>query len=165
MVLDLRRLFVTDGASLNVETAFDFSNTELYGGYPLKKPVVVKGKVFNRAGIVTLDVVCYAEYSADCDRCGTLTVKQYEIPIKRVLVNKLYNGENDEMLLLDDYKIDLRELCFTEVVLGLPTKHLCKDDCKGICPHCYKNLNEGECGCGGHEIDPRLEILTQLLNK
>ena len=41
----------------------------------------------------------------------------------------------------------------------LPTKVLCKDDCKGLCPVCGKNLNEGSCSCINENTDPRLEAL------
>ncbi len=165
MVLDLRRIFVTENEVLPIEVEFDFSDTDLYGTYPLKRPVQVKGSISNRAGIVTLDINCSVEYSAGCDRCGEDTVKIYDLQIERVLVNKLYNGENDTMILLEDFKLDLRELCFTEVILGLPTKHLCSEDCKGICQKCGKNLNTGNCNCTHKEIDPRLAVLTQLLDQ
>ena len=43
-------------------------------------------------------------------------------------------------------------------------KHLCSEDCKGLCPTCGKDLNEGPCGCG-KEVDPRLAVLAKLLDK
>ena len=44
----------------------------------------------------------------------------------------------------------------------LPTKVLCKEDCKGLCPSCGKNLNEGECGCKNDDADPRLSALRDF---
>jgi uncharacterized protein len=41
---------------------------------------------------------------------------------------------------------------------------LCREDCKGICPQCGKNLNLGPCDCKVENVDPRLEILKQLLD-
>ena len=61
-------------------------------------------------------------------------------------------------------KLDLNELVYSEVIVSLPMKHLCKDDCKGICVKCGKNLNEGRCDCPEKEIDPRLSALAELLN-
>ena len=165
MILDLRSLFVNDGESLSLDCRFDMSEVDFYGERPLKSPVVVKGSAYSRAGIVTLSVVCDCEYTAPCDRCGKQTVKHYKVPIERVLVSKLENGENDEIILLQDFKLDLYELCFTEVVLAMPSKHLCKEDCKGLCSQCGKNLNEGECSCEKKQIDPRLAILSQLLDQ
>ena len=39
------------------------------------------------------------------------------------------------------------------------------EDCKGLCPVCGKNWNEGPCGCGTDAVDPRLEVLRQLLEQ
>ena len=41
---------------------------------------------------------------------------------------------------------------------------LCSEDCKGLCPKCGRDLNEGECGCDLKEPDPRLAVLAQLLH-
>ncbi|MBO5909423.1 MAG: DUF177 domain-containing protein [Clostridia bacterium] len=163
MVLDLRSLFVNDNENLPLDCRFDLSDVEFYGEKPLKAPVEVKGKAFSRSGIVTLSVVCDCEYSAPCDRCGVETVKHYKVPIERVLVAKLENGENDEIILLQDFKLDLYELIFTEVVLAMPSKHLCSKDCKGLCQSCGKNLNDGPCGCATKSVDPRLAALSKLL--
>lgn len=163
MVLDLRNVFVNENKSVSVGTQFDFATLEVYGGHPLKKPIEVNGSVSNRAGIVTLDLDLKVNYSAPCDRCGKETVKTYGIKVRRTLVNELGNEDNDEMLLLSDFKLNLDEFVYSEVVLNLPTKHLCKDDCRGICEMCGKDLNNGECGCSKKEIDPRLAPLAELL--
>ncbi|MGB9809870.1 MAG: YceD family protein, partial [Caldanaerobacter sp.] len=49
------------------------------------------------------------------------------------------------------------------VILSLPMKFLCKEDCKGLCPICGTNLNYGSCSCKREDIDPRLEVLSKLL--
>lgn len=163
MVLDLRSLFVNDGESLPLDCRFDLSNVEFFGACPLKSPVHVVGRIFSRAGIVALSVICDCEYTAPCDRCGRDTVKHYKVPIERVLVAQLENDENDEMILLQDFKLDMDELIYTEVVLAMPNKHLCSEDCRGICQECGKNLNDGPCGCATKTGDPRLAELSKLL--
>lgn len=163
MSLDLRSVFANEGKSISIDSEFDLSEVELYGEYPLKTPVKVLGAISNKTSIVTLNVVCEVCYSAPCDRCGIETEKTYRIPIIRTLVNECESDDNDEMILLDSYELDLDELVYSEVVLGVPTKHLCKDSCKGVCPKCGKNLNSGECGCNDDEIDPRLQPLAELL--
>ncbi|NLH02379.1 MAG: DUF177 domain-containing protein, partial [Clostridiales bacterium] len=56
---------------------------------------------------------------------------------------------------------DLLETCF---ILSMESKFLCRENCEGLCPSCGKNLNDGPCGCK-KEIDPRLAVLGQLLDK
>ena len=46
----------------------------------------------------------------------------------------------------------------------MDSKLLCSEDCQGLCPRCGADLNEGPCQCKP-EIDPRLAVLQQFLNK
>jgi uncharacterized protein len=60
--------------------------------------------------------------------------------------------------------VDLQPLVSEAVLLEEPLRVLCRPDCRGICPSCGKDLNEGPCGCEEHEVDPRLTPLSQLLH-
>ena len=163
MFLDLRSIFTNEGASLPVNFELDLSDMVFSGETPLAKPVPVIGSVYNRAGIVTVDVTCQVVFSAPCDRCGKETDNSFSLEIKRVLVTEISDETDDELILIPDMRLDIEELCTTEIVLSLPMKHLCKPDCKGICPTCGKDLNDSECSCNKRTTDPRLEVLAQLL--
>jgi uncharacterized protein len=63
-----------------------------------------------------------------------------------------YEGEG---LLLEDV---LRE----QVLLALPLKVTCREDCKGLCPHCGKNLNQEQCSCAVPLEDPRWSALKEI---
>ena len=76
----------------------------------------------------------------------------------------LEDEENDEILLLDNGTVDLDEVFTTALVLAMDSKHVCSEDCKGLCATCGADLNEGPCGCKP-EIDPRFAALAQLLDK
>lgn len=164
MVLDLNRIFLNDGESRAVSESFDFGNVEFFGGYPLKKPVKAEGTVENRAGVVELKLVCTVSYTAPCDRCSAETTAEYEIPVVKTLVTEKENEEDDELVVLKDRKLDLEELCYGEVIPRLPMKHLCREDCKGVCQKCGRDLNKGDCSCRRQTVDPRLERLRDLLN-
>jgi len=66
-----------------------------------------------------------------------------------------YRGEG---LLLEDV---LRE----QVLLALPLKAICREDCKGLCAHCGKNLNQEACNCAEPVEDPRWAALKDLREK
>jgi uncharacterized protein len=66
-----------------------------------------------------------------------------------------YQGEG---LLLEDA---LRE----QVLLATPVKTLCRDECKGLCPTCGQNLNQGQCDCEQRPSDPRWEALGEIKKK
>jgi uncharacterized protein len=61
-----------------------------------------------------------------------------------------------------DDELDIAELIREQVLLAVPMKPLCGDECKGICPTCGKDLNEGPCGCRTEETDPRLAPLSKF---
>ncbi len=54
--------------------------------------------------------------------------------------------EEGEYELLGE-SIELGRMLEDNVVVNLPVRFLCREDCKGLCSHCGKDLNEGECGC------------------
>ena len=62
-----------------------------------------------------------------------------------------------------EYRLDLTDFVMGEIRLGVPMKVLCREDFKGLCPKCGRNLNEGPCGCDLHEEDPRWDALKGLL--
>ena len=164
MIIDLKRIFVNDNSSLPVDCSLDLSQLEYLGEYPLKKPVSMKGKISNSASLVRLEAEISYEYEAPCDRCGLITAEEHTVKIEKSLASSIEGEESDTILLVPDMKLDLDELIYTEVMLSLPMKHLCSENCKGICSKCGKNLNEGKCDCPEKEIDLRLAALAELLN-
>lgn len=48
------------------------------------------------------------------------------------------------------------------IILALPSKPLCKEDCAGLCPECGANLNRGGCSCVREDTDPRWEGLKRI---
>lgn len=163
MILDLKKAFATEDYRLPIEYSLDLSDIEFGGFYPLKAPVEISGEVRNRAGVVLLSIHCLAFYEAPCDRCYEECTEEITVDNEYVLATEIENEDNDFIILVDDMKLDLDELCRTDVLLHIPMKHLCNEDCKGICPGCGKNLNKQKCCCSGKEIDPRLEALAELL--
>ncbi len=163
MVLDLKRIFAVEGSKMPINSALDMSNFDLSGVFPLKKLVSFEGEVKNSAGVVSLSLSISYEISAPCDRCGTFAVNKHTVDFDKMLAVSLERQESDTIIEVPGMKLDVDELVYTEVVLDLPMKHLCKSDCKGICPQCGKNLNEGECDCVQDDIDPRLAKLKELL--
>lgn len=66
-----------------------------------------------------------------------------------------YQGEG---LLLEDV---LKE----QILLALPVKQVCRADCKGLCPHCGRNLNLESCDCAQTAPDPRWSALEDIRRK
>lgn len=58
--------------------------------------------------------------------------------------------------------LNVTQEIWESLILSLPSVVLCSDDCKGLCPSCGKNLNEGPCSCSQNVQDPRLDKLREL---
>ncbi|MFH1079129.1 MAG: DUF177 domain-containing protein [Pseudomonadota bacterium] len=70
--------------------------------------------------------------------------------------------EDLDFVYYQDDLIDLDPLIIEQVLLQIPMKVLCREDCKGLCPHCGIDLNQNHCQCHDEHIDSRLAILKKL---
>ena len=147
MLLELKNLFLEDGGKKDLHYEMDLSQVVFSGVRPFITPVSVTAQAENRAGAIHLKADVAFDFRCPCDRCAAETQRAYRFSFQHVLVNALNDEENDTFILLE-----------------LPTKFLCKPDCKGLCHQCGKNLNEGKCGCSARQVDPRLEILKKLID-
>ena len=66
---------------------------------------------------------------------------------------------------IDGYNLDADKLLFSELLVSMPGKTLCKEDCKGLCLKCGTNLNIKECGCDREVLDPRMSVFKDILNE
>ena len=164
MRLDLRPILRTPGASLPFQFELDLSGLDFYGEKPFAHPIRVSGTVRNMAGALSLEGTAETTLELVCDRCLKPFVRELALPVSTLLAEELEDEENDEIVLLEDGAVDLDEVFTTALVLSMDAKHLCSEDCKGLCPTCGADLNQGPCGCR-KEPDPRFAALAQLLDK
>lgn len=166
MLLNLKKRIREEGLSLPLKYQFDLSMLELDATYPFVHPIAVEGEVRTKDGFAQLDVKVDFDFRVPCDRCATQIDRHYTYRFSHVLVEALSNeqdADDGRYVVLEDGQIDLDALLQEDILLELPTKFLCSEDCKGLCPACGKNLNEGPCGCSMRQIDPRLAVLKQLI--
>ncbi len=162
MLLDVKPILHTPGKHLDFQFTLDLSDLEFSGRYPVSRPVAVSGTVRNAADVLHLDLTAVTTLDAVCDRCGREFALEKEVPYHCMLAESLENGENDEIELLENGKVDLGDLARVAFILGMNTKVLCSEDCRGLCSRCGADLNLGPCSCK-KEIDPRLAALAKLL--
>ena len=166
MMLGLAKIIETPGASVPFSTEVDLSDLCYGVSYPVTEPVVAEGMVRNTAGVLVMTGSIKTTIHGTCDRCATDFDRRIDFPIDVVLVTELANEENEDewVLPLEGDSADLDDIVRTVFVLNLDSKLLCKEDCKGLCCRCGKNLNDGPCNCQ-KELDPRFAALKQLLEK
>jgi uncharacterized protein len=137
--------------------------------YHLEGPVDVTVS-FYRAGMeLFFTGSLKAQTGAICARCAEEFDATADRPFRFVLSPKAV-GYGDDTLRAEDLEfslyegdhVDLSPLIREQVILALPTRPLCQEDCRGLCPHCRPNLNRTECGRVAETFDPRLEALRSL---
>ena len=117
---------------------------------------------------IILDTETKINASFVCDRCtgefNSQIISNYRmIYLFRQEFDDDRNDKSDIVYLHPDTdKIELDEDIRDYALLAVPMKQLCSEDCKGLCPRCGKNLNEGPCNCKEENLDPRWEPLKEL---
>ena len=164
MIIELKNVFENEGNRLPIACQIDLSDVTLRGASLFPAPVSVEGEVFNKLGVVTFRAKADFTYRAPCDRCAEVSEKDFSVTFEHILVTELNDEDNDDFLVVENMKLDVDELLRTDVLLSLPTKYLCKEDCKGLCSKCGANLNLGACKCP-KEVDPRLSALLDLMDE
>ena len=162
MRLDVTRIINTPGDGIDFNEELDLSDVDFGGVCPAVRPVSVVGTVRNIAGMLRLRMDVDASLSCVCDRCGAAFDKSFHVLVERMLASELEDSNHDDILLLDDGAFDLDELTREAFILGMDTKTLCREDCKGLCSGCGANLNREACRCK-KQFDSRWAALKKLI--
>ena len=165
MLLDITPILNGDTDVLSFEGDDVPENTEGLD-FVFSAPIHLSGKVTNMAGYMSLTLDAAYSYDAVCARCLAPIHRDCKLSLEKSVAAEgtLENEDTDEYLIARGKKLDLSEPVLDMVYLDLPEKFLCKEDCAGLCPVCGKDLNQGTCGCKTKQVDPRLQILRQLLD-
>ena len=150
MLFELKSVFLNEGHTQQLSYELDIADMDIDGVFPFTSPVAVTATAHNRTGLVTLTLDCRYDYTRSCDRCSETFTRREEKSFTHYLAQTLVDDTNDDYI--------------TDILLDLPQKNLCREDCRGLCPDCGQNLNAGSCACSGKSVDPRLEILKQLMD-
>ena len=170
MLIDLSELLSVNDKELDVQADIEMQRfTSRMCDYEIvrKEPLLIK---LHNAGkrTFTLETVIDLSMMIPCDRC--LEDVKYDMNIK---VNKeidMNESENDKIELSDEQSyisdncLDIEKLIYNEILVKLPMKVLCSEDCKGICNRCGANLNSQTCNCDTTELDPRMSKIRDIFN-
>ncbi|MCX7876222.1 MAG: DUF177 domain-containing protein [Melioribacteraceae bacterium] len=131
----------------------------------------VKIKMDKSIHQIVLDCNLTIHSHVECDRCTEKVDKEFTNHFVLSYIfsksNKSTDDFNFKYLSTESDKIDITEDVFEYSELSIPLKKLCKDDCKGLCPKCGKNLNYDNCTCQNettNNVWEPLQILKEKLN-
>jgi len=169
MDINISSVLKKEGSNLNI----DFNgNVDGLGcridSYVLEEPITFKGALQNNKGTLELTGLISLEYDSPCYRCLNNIHSSMEIPVREdilsaVEVTAAEVADKDDVFTYDGDYLNLDRILLDYIVLNMPMKMICKDDCKGLCPECGSNLNDTKCVCKGEEdINPKMDILKKL---
>ena len=131
----------------------------------------VEGVLTDDAGYMRLHLTATLPYLGQCARCLTPVEGVFTLDFERTVaaegtISEEQLEENiDSYVMIRDGKLDVDEPLREELLISFPMRLLCDEDCPGLCPKCGKPKKDGDCGCPEKEIDPRLAVLKNWLDK
>ncbi len=139
-----------DGGRLNLQLFRDDKNVTIIGGAIIK-------------------------FHPNCDRCLTNFSKQQQIPIHLILAPVYLkkgkraesNTEDEDFGYYENDEIDIENVVREQMILMQQMVNICRESCKGLCPTCGKNLNDGPCKCKKKEeiVSPFAVLKKRPLKK
>ncbi|MBR0277212.1 MAG: DUF177 domain-containing protein [Clostridia bacterium] len=150
MNVDLLSLINNEGQKIDFEgnTSFYEDNCNI--------TCDVNGNACNFAGRIEIKADVNAIIKTQCSRCLKPLDIPFDIHIDEVV------GEDD--VELNGSVLEFDNIVKNNILVKLPIRFLCSDDCKGICSICGTDLNVSECNCKREQIDERFAVLKKLLN-
>lgn len=136
---------------------------------PFEGNVEVEVELKKTHNQIILDSTVFGNAVFECDRCTASFKKLLRADYRFVYLQGIepVDSKSDNLAYLapetDVINIsnDVRDF----LILAVPMKKLCSEDCKGLCYKCGKNLNEGDCACDKNVPDARWLPLMDLKNK
>jgi len=125
----------------------------------LATPVRAALKVTGADGVFWVEGPVTATGEFQCSRCLTSVRVDLEGEL-REKYSPRGTQTDDEAVPFEGDCLDVTRDVEKALLLAMPMKPVCRPDCRGICPRCGRDLNEGPCGCRAEDVDPRLAALA-----
>ena len=129
----------------------------------ISSPIKLQGTLVSHNDIISLDGNLTCEVKLLCSRC----LEEFNYPIDIEIHEKFSSNEeveDDEINFFEGDSIDIGNIIENNIVMTLPVKKLCRQECKGLCQNCGVNLNNSSCKCDELNVDPRLAKLKDLFS-
>lgn len=132
-----------------------------------KKPIELK---ITNVGKNKLEISGMVDVSLNipCDRCLEDVKTNINFSIEKNIDMSEADSdgvkESEEQDYIDGYNLDVDKLVYFDILLNIPSKILCNEDCKGLCLKCGTNLNISECDCDRTVLDPRMSVIQDIFN-
>ena len=166
--VDLKPIY--SGEVREIEFSFELPD-EQYGFSDISfdVPVKVCGIVTRKAsgkdrneGYTELSLTVTASVTTECARCLEQVKEKLTYTKAYGLTETRVSEDSEDYITTENGVLDALDVARTLLLLNIPMRFLCREDCAGLCSGCGANLNNEKCKCTEKEIDPRLAVLKNL---
>lgn len=174
MKLDLTEIARISGSSAEHEINMTFKEME---GMTLTAPVLGSMTISSSGLVLLLEGAVDTEVELLCARCGMLYPQPVHAAFQEDFVvrpaqspgqgPRVEEEEEPESRVFIEGTLDLNldELLRQSILLALPLKPLCAENCPGLCPQCGARLSDGPCACQPETETPQMAVLRRLLEE
>jgi uncharacterized protein len=149
----------------DIEASADGLDLALDGGCP-SSPVTVSLDITRSGDEIYITGRARVDVLLQCGRCLEQYSSTLESPVEvmAALGDRVAGDQDDSLIRLPAGAkcLDLTDVVRSELLVRLPLKPLCRDDCRGLCPKCGTNLNVDACSCREEKSDSRWDALKHL---
>jgi uncharacterized protein len=169
VLIDITKALNEEGYKKSIPVSIAKEDIELGGDYTAAHDIETEIQIKNDNGSA-LFITCDAnvELTAPCSRCLKETCVSLDIHIDEELKlsrHEIILDDDNDAPFVEGELLNACKLLHEWILSALPTKVLCKEDCKGLCLKCGQNLNERDCDCDRTVMDPRMEKFKDLFDK
>lgn len=167
MMVHIAAVLAAVGASLPFAFETQAENLDLRGeGFSFTGTIVVQGEITNTGQACRIHGMVKGGKSFVCDRClGHFCKEESYVFDEEVQWEGGAACDGTALLTAESETIDIEALVRDTILSAQPLNNICRPDCRGLCPKCGADLNQGECGCDRFVPDPRFSALQQLLKE
>ena len=165
MRLNIEDILAESGMSKSVEFEFYSKDVGIVSDdCEFDAPMTLHAEVSNLNRIIRVKGKVDMAYRTFCARCLGVIVRETTVEIDEEYVQAGYSPE-DGMCTYEGKSIELDGVIHDAVLLKLPIRHLCKEDCMSLCPVCGKDLNYGDCGCESAVFNEQFSVLRSYFKE
>lgn len=160
MKINVSDIIKSEGAGLDVHFCDDLLELREFDTSVEYKPSFeFEGRIVNLGGQLRLSGKLHFEFYASCLRCLKRVDTSIDIEMEESFV-EVSKADEADVYTFEGYTVDIDKPLMDNIILALPMKIICSEDCKGLCITCGTNLNLKNCNCDESKIvDPRMDIL------
>ena len=154
MLLNIQQAQFNEGKAIEIDLQVPIDNEIVeFRGYTFAQPVTLKGTMVYEFESLKIVASAQAKLNVMCDACGEEFVYDVNFDLEETFVHSL--DEFNNYYELGSNTVEISKPLIDNLLVSLPSRLMCKPDCKGLCRHCGKNLNQYQCNC--EEIQAELE--------